>query len=75
MTTNELNDHHRRLEAMYAGAPINSTVPSRVTVGDGTAEIVMEVSDAYWHAAGSMHGSMVFNALDDAAFFAAVLRR
>ena len=31
----------------------------------------MEVTEAYWHAAASLHGSMVFKALDDAAFFAA----
>ena len=71
MTKGELNTHHRCLEAMYAGAPINNTIPSRVEVGDGIAEVFMEVSQAYWHAAASMHGSLYFKGLDDAAFFAA----
>ena len=63
--------HFRCLEAMYAGAPINNTIPSRVKVGAGSAEVFLDVSEAYWHAAASMHGSMYFKGLDDAAFFAA----
>ncbi len=71
MTAPNLAHHHRRLEAMHAGAPINQTIPSRVSVSAGQAEVHMEVTEAYWHAAASMHGSMYFKALDDAAFFAA----
>lgn len=71
MSSPALEDHYRRLTAMYASAPINATIPSRVHVGQGRATVSMEVSQRYWHAAGAMHGSLYFKALDDAAFFAA----
>jgi len=71
MPSRDLADHHRRLETMYAGAPINRAIPSRATVGDGKAEVRMDVSEDHWHAAGALHGSVYFKGLDDAAFFAA----
>ena len=63
--------HFRGLESMYAGAPINRTIPCRLKVRHQSAEVRMEVGREYWHAAGAMHGSLYFKALDDAAFFAA----
>ena len=63
--------HFARLVRMYAGAPINTTVPSRLEVERGRAVVTIDVSDALFHAAGSLHGSIYFKALDDAAFFAA----
>ena len=71
MTARDLSEHHRRLEGMYAGAPINRSIPSRATVGEGKAEVRMDVSEDLWHAAGALHGSVYFKGLDDAAFFAA----
>jgi acyl-coenzyme A thioesterase PaaI-like protein len=56
---------------MYAAAPINRTVPSRVRVEQGRAEVHLKVSRAFYHGAQALHGSMYFKALDDAAFFAA----
>jgi acyl-coenzyme A thioesterase PaaI-like protein len=71
MPSPNLADHHRRLAAMYAEAPINRLVPCRATIGDGEAEVHMDVSEDHWHAAGALHGSIYFKGLDDAAFFAA----
>ena len=47
MSPSTLAAHHRRLEAMYAGAPVNQTIPSRVVVAEGGAEVHMEVSEAF----------------------------
>jgi uncharacterized protein (TIGR00369 family) len=63
--------HHRKLENMYLGAPINQLYRPAIRIGDGTAEIVLPVSEAFFHAAGALHGSVYFKALDDACFFAA----
>lgn len=63
--------HFRRLEHMYSTAPINQLVESRLTVERGRAEVRMLVDARLFHAAGSLHGSIYFKGLDDAAFFAA----
>ena len=68
-TTHE--EHFRALEDMYHAAPVNTTIPSRLKVGDGKAEVEIQVGSHLWHAAHALHGSMYFKALDDAAFFAA----
>jgi uncharacterized protein (TIGR00369 family) len=65
------SEHHRRLERMYAKAPINEYYAPKLTVGDGTAEVVIEVKPEFYHAGAAVHGSVYFKALDDAAFFAA----
>ena len=56
---------------MYHSAPINQSVPSRLVVQQGEAEVRMKVGPQYWHSAHAMHGSLYFKGLDDAAFFAA----
>ena len=63
--------HFRKLEAMYRAAPCNRHFESILQVGDGTAEIEMAVKEAFLHAAGAIHGSVYFKAMDDAAYFAA----
>ena len=63
--------HFMCLENMYHQAPINRTIPSRLEVDEGRAEVCYEVSRSYWHSAGAAHGSAYFKGLDDAAFFAA----
>ena len=65
------SEHFRKLENMYHAARVNHSVPCRITVADGKAEVQMRVSQDYWHAGGAMHGCMYFKGLDDAAFFAA----
>ena len=64
-------EHYRRLERLYASAPINRYFAPRLRVSDGQAEVIIEVRDDFFHAARAVHGSIYFKALDDAAFFAA----
>lgn len=63
-------EHHARLERMYLAAPINRFYEPTIRVTDGEAEIVKPVREPLFHAAGAVHGSVVFKLLDDAAFFA-----
>ncbi len=63
--------HYRSLENMYLAAPVNSIFPPRVTIGNGEAEIEIDIKPEYHHTAGAVHGSVYFKLLDDAAFFAA----
>jgi len=56
---------------MYRAAPCNAYYPPSVTVGEGTAEVVISVKEELFYAAGAVHGSVYFKALDDADFFAA----
>jgi uncharacterized protein (TIGR00369 family) len=64
--------HFRALESLYAAAPINQLFESRLHIPRaGEAEIRFSVSEAYFHAAGAVHGTAYFKMLDDAAFYAA----
>ena len=67
----EKEDHYRALEKMYLAAPINELYKPGITVSEATAEIRMDVKEAFFHAAGAVHGSVYFKMLDDAAYFAA----
>jgi uncharacterized protein (TIGR00369 family) len=64
-------EHFRKLERMYASAPTNEYFRPILKIGDGAAEITIPVRRSFHHAAGAVHGSVYFKALDDAAFFAA----
>ena len=64
-------EHYRKLERMYAGAPVNAFYSPALTIAEGRAELQIEVRPEFFHAAGAVHGSVYFKALDDAAFFAA----
>lgn len=64
-------EHYRKLERMYDGAGINEYFAPAMTVGDATARVVIPVREKFFHAAGAVHGSVYFKAMDDAAFFAA----
>jgi uncharacterized protein (TIGR00369 family) len=63
--------HYRKLERMYAQAPINAYFRPALRVGEGRAELEIAVREDFFHAAGAIHGAVYFKALDDAAFFAA----
>lgn len=63
--------HYRKLERMYRSAPINRYFRPELSVGEGSAEVVIAVREDFFHAANAIHGSVYFKALDDAAFFAA----
>jgi uncharacterized protein (TIGR00369 family) len=64
------DEHFRRLERMYASAPINDYFRPTMRVSEGRAVITMEVRRDFFHAANAAHGALYFKALDDAAFFA-----
>ncbi len=68
----ESAEHFRRLERMYASAPIqrfyNTTY---IKIAEESIEITLQVEKKYWHAAHGMHGSVYFRLLDDAAYLAA----
>ncbi len=62
--------HFRRLEKMMHSAPIVKLTGAKVKISKGQAEIVIPVSDKFFHAAGALHGCIYFMAMDNAAFFA-----
>jgi uncharacterized protein (TIGR00369 family) len=65
-----MDEHYRKLERMYAGAPINQYFRPVLRVLEGEAEVRIEIRPDFFHAAHAAHGSVYFKAMDDAAFFA-----
>ena len=65
-----MSDHFRRLERMYLSAPVNELYDPAIEVSEGAAVITCEARPEHFHAANSLHGSVYFKGLDDAAFFA-----
>jgi uncharacterized protein (TIGR00369 family) len=63
-------EHYRRLERMYLAAPINEFFRPTIKIGQGSAEIKVEIDRRFFHGAGAAHGAVYFKSLDDAAFFA-----
>ncbi len=65
--------HFRFLEVMYVQGRINREVYSGVSihVEEGKAVIEHMAEERFFHAGQSLHGSVYFKLLDDAAFFAA----
>lgn len=63
--------HFRKLEHMYASAPVNKYFQPSMHIMRGTAEVVITVRKDFFHAADAVHGVVYFKLLDDAAFFAA----
>lgn len=67
-----MSEHFRRLERMYALAPINEYFGPRLHIlDDGVAELRLTIRRDFHHAARAAHGAVYFKALDDATFFAA----
>ena len=64
------DEHFRRLERMYHGAPINRFYQPVLRVSHGVAELDVRVRPEFFHAAQAIHGSVYFKSLDDAASFA-----
>ena len=64
-------EHYRKLERMYACAPINEYFSPLLEVRSGESTVAIDVRQAFHHTAGAMHGAVYFKALDDATFFAA----
>jgi len=66
------DEHFRKLERMFHGAPINRYfAPVLRIIEEGRAELTIPIKPDFFHAANAVHGSVYFKALDDAAFFAA----
>ena len=65
----EPEEHHRRLERMYASAPVNQYFAPSMRVSEGKAEVTIQVRPDFFHAAHAVHGVVYFKLLDDAAFF------
>ena len=63
-------EHYRKLERMYASAPVNEYYAPKMQVSEGRTELIIPVRPDFFHVAGAVHGSVYFKALDDAAFFA-----
>jgi acyl-coenzyme A thioesterase PaaI-like protein len=63
-------EHFRKLERMYHGAPVNRYYQPTIRIASGSAELDLPVKLDFFHAAHAVHGSVYFEALDDAAFFA-----
>lgn len=63
--------HFRKLEHMYASAPVNRPFQPELKVAEGQATLVMAVRPDHFHAGGTAHGMIYFKMLDDATFFAA----
>tara|TARA_S200000501_G_C20499769_1_gene602083 strand:+ start:162 stop:596 length:435 start_codon:yes stop_codon:yes gene_type:complete len=66
-----MKKHLRALENMYKSAPINKFFNPKIKIYMGKSKIEMKVLKEFYHSAQSMHGSVYFKMLDDAAFFAA----
>lgn len=64
--------HIQKLERMYLAAPINARHEAlTIKVTEGGAKVSARVTSSLHHAGGTVHGSYLFELLDDAAFFAA----
>ena len=63
-------EHYRKLERMYASAPLNAHYNPTMHISDGQAEVTIAVRRGLFHAANAVHGALYFKCLDDAAFFA-----
>ena len=63
-------DHHRKLERLYAAAPVSQWYGATIAIDDGQAEVRLATRRDFYHAANAVHGSVYFRVLDDAAFFA-----
>lgn len=65
-------EHCKRLEQMFYQAPVQDVLPgAEIRVSEGKAEYALAIKEAWFHAAGAMHGAIYFKMLDDAAYFAA----
>jgi len=63
-------EHYRKLERMYLGAPVNQFYRPRLRISEAATELVIPVRDDFFHAAGAVHGAVYSKCVDDAMFFA-----
>jgi uncharacterized protein (TIGR00369 family) len=65
------DDHFHFLKNLYRRAPNNAYYDPAMILEFGKARIQIKVQEKFFHGAGSVHGSVYFKLLDDAAYFAA----
>ena len=65
-------EHYIKLQNMYLSGSINKELYDtvQIEVSQEEAKISMQVEPKYFHAGNSLHGSVYFKMLDDAAYFA-----
>ena len=65
-------EHYIKLQHMYLSGSINKELYDtvQIEVSQEKAKISLEVASKYFHAGNSLHGSVYFKMLDDAAYFA-----
>ena len=64
-------EHFRKLERMYLGAPVNAYFAPTIHISRGETQVTIHVRPEFFHAAGAVHGVVYFKLLDDSSFFAA----
>ena len=62
--------HCAKLEGMYLSSPSSRYYDPGIKVSPGTAEVVIPVQKKFRQPGGSVHTSVYFKALEDAAFYA-----
>ena len=67
----EKEDHYRKLENAYFTAPNNDFYSPKLKISEGHADVRISILKQHYHFFGSVHDSVYFKALDDAAFFSA----
>lgn len=67
----EQTTHFESLVRMHDAVKVNEFYKPTLVVSEGAAEIEIELTEKYHHAAGGVHGSVYFKMLDDAAWYAA----
>ena len=63
--------HFQRLAEIYLAAPCNRIYEPEISVELGRATIRFQAKADFLQGLGTVHGSVYFKALDDAAYFAA----
>jgi uncharacterized protein (TIGR00369 family) len=63
-------DHYRRLERLYRTSGCNEYFSPQLEVSDGSACLRIDIQPQFLNVDGTLHGSVYFKALDDAAVFA-----
>lgn len=66
----QLEIHFEKLEHLYLAAPCGEYYDPGVRISQGEAEIVIAIEEKFSHAAGTVHGSVCFTALNDSALLA-----
>ena len=63
--------HFQKIVKGYTSAPINNLYKPTMKLELGKCEIQIEILKKFHHSANSLHGSVYFKMLDDAAWGAA----